>query len=123
MGDDAIDDDLSASVPAEMKGLRACIPCMLVKTFHQFYEQGCENCTFLGLQEDRERCNEVTTANFQGLVAVMDPKQSWVARWLRVAKLVPGCYAIKVDGEVDETIEQELEDNGFPNLGKMSQEE
>lgn len=40
-----------------------------------------------------------------------------------VAKLVPGCYAIKVEGELDETIEQELEENNFPNLGKLSQQD
>ena len=36
---DAIDDELVASLPTEMRGLRACIPCMLVKTYAQFYEQ------------------------------------------------------------------------------------
>lgn len=40
------------------------------------------------MQEDRERCSEITTPHFEGLVAITDPKKSWVARWMRVGKLV-----------------------------------
>mmetsp|Transcript_37138 Transcript_37138/g.46461 ORF Transcript_37138/g.46461 Transcript_37138/m.46461 type:complete len:96 (+) Transcript_37138:277-564(+) len=82
--DDAIDKEMVANIPNEIRGLRACIPCLLVKTFTQFYEQGCENCEFLALQDDRERCMEITTDQFEGLVGVMDPKNSWVSRWIRV---------------------------------------
>ena len=83
---DAIDEEFVAAVPSEMRELRACIPCLLVKTFSQFLEQGCENCPFLGLQDEQERCREVTTDQFEGLVSVMNPKESWVARWIRVCK-------------------------------------
>jgi transcription elongation factor SPT4 len=47
------------------KNLRCCIPCRLVKTLDQFYEQGCENCPYLGMEGDRERVYECTTTEFQ----------------------------------------------------------
>lgn len=78
----------AASVPAEMKGLRACITCMLVKTFSQFYDEGCDNCTFLQLKDDRSLVAEATTESFRGMTSIMDPKKSWVSRWLRVCKLI-----------------------------------
>ena len=34
-----------AAPPAEMNGLVSCMSCRLVKTFTQFYEDGCDNCT------------------------------------------------------------------------------
>lgn len=47
------------------KGLRCCVPCHLVKTTEQFYDQGCENCGFLRLDGDRERIFDATTTEFQ----------------------------------------------------------
>mmetsp|Transcript_49 Transcript_49/g.71 ORF Transcript_49/g.71 Transcript_49/m.71 type:complete len:128 (+) Transcript_49:201-584(+) len=120
---DAIDQEMVASVPTDMRGLRACIPCLLVKTFTQFYEEGCENCQFLEMEGNRDRCLEVTTDQFEGLVSVMKPKESWVGRWIRVSKLLPGCYAIKVNAELDPRTEEELESRNFPNLGKLSQQD
>eukprot|EP00924_Labyrinthula_sp_SR-Ha-C_P005390 snap_masked-scaffold_1-processed-gene-30.44-mRNA-1 protein AED:0.41 eAED:0.41 QI:0/-1/0/1/-1/1/1/0/113 len=110
-----------ASVPNDVKGLRACMSCLLVKTFTQFYEEGCDNCQFLQMTEDRDRCEMATTSDYQGFVAVMKPEQSWVSRWIRVSNLIPGCYAIKVNETLHPSLEKELEENGVPNLGKISQ--
>ena len=47
--DDVSDDDgqgadQMANLPSELKGLRACMVCTLVKTMNQFLDQGCDNC-------------------------------------------------------------------------------
>lgn len=57
--------ELVAPAPTEWgKGLRCCVPCHLVKTFEQFYEEGCQNCPFLGMEGDRERIYDATTTDF-----------------------------------------------------------
>lgn len=51
----------------------------------QFYEHGCPNCTFLDW-EVREIVEGATTKSYEGLVAMMQPKESWVAKWQRIGK-------------------------------------
>ena len=58
------------------------------------------------------KCNLYTTAFFEGVVAVMDPRESWTAKWLRVDNYLPGTYAISVTGQFDKDMEDELENRG-----------
>ncbi len=54
-----------APVPEALnRNLRCCVPCRLVKTLEQFFEQGCENCQFLEMEGDRERIEDSTTTEF-----------------------------------------------------------
>lgn len=63
---DAQDHERVAPAPTEWgKSLRCCVPCRLVKTFDQFYDQGCDNCPFLGMEGDRERVFDCTTTEFK----------------------------------------------------------
>lgn len=62
--------------------------------------------------DDPEKCNLCTTAFYEGSVAVMDPRSSWTAKWLRVDNYLPGVYAITVTGQFDKDIEDELESRG-----------
>ena len=101
-----------ASVPTELKGLRACMRCGIIKTLNQFLENGCDNCPFLNMEGDFQRLNQCTTAFFEGQVAVMDPGESWTAKWLRIDQHLPGVYAISITGELDKEIEEELESRG-----------
>ena len=101
-----------ASVPTALKGLRACMRCGIIKTMNQFLENGCENCPFLNMEGDFQRLNQCTTAFFEGQVAVMDPGESWTAKWLRIDQHLPGVYAISITGELDKEIEEELESRG-----------
>lgn len=55
----------------------------------QFVENGCENCPFLAMEGDRERCMDCTTVAFQGLITVIDPTASWAAKWLHVCEQPP----------------------------------
>ena len=36
-----------AAVPSNLKGIRACKRCGILKTLEQFINKGCENCPFL----------------------------------------------------------------------------
>ncbi len=54
----------------------------------QFAGGGCENCGFLGMEGDKDRCLECTTVAFQGMVSVIDPASSWCAKWLHLCKFL-----------------------------------
>lgn len=62
--------------------------------------------------DNPERCNLCTTAFFEGQTAVMDPRESWAAKWIRVDNYLPGVYAITVTGQFDRDIEEDLENRG-----------
>ena len=101
-----------ASVPKALKGVRSCMRCGIIKTIDQFLEDGCENCPFLDMESNHERCNLCTTAFFEGQVAVSDPSESWTAKWLRIDSFLPGIYAISITGQFEREIEEELENRG-----------
>ena len=102
-----------ASVPTSLKNVRACKRCGILKTVEQFYEDGCENCPFLNMADDMQQVNKCTSAFFEGQAAVMDPRESWAAKWIRVDAYLPGVYAISVTGQFDREIEQDLEERGI----------
>jgi transcription elongation factor SPT4 len=92
-----------APIPNTLSGLRACIPCLLVKTHQQFYEDGCENCEqALELSGNESTILDVTTENFEGLIALTKPEESWVAKWQFITEFMPGIYAIHVKGSISE---------------------
>lgn len=103
----------AASVPTDLKSLRACKRCGILKTFDQFIDYGCENCPFLTMTDDQQKVNRCTTAFFEGTAAVMDPRESWAAKWIRVDNFLPGVYAIAVTGSFDPELEGDLADRGI----------
>ncbi|CAG9460141.1 unnamed protein product [Pedinophyceae sp. YPF-701] len=80
-----------AQIPAGMKDLRCCRTCKLIKTYDQFEEQGCDNC-----QWDGNDAPDYTTAEFTGMISVIDPSKSWAAKWTHVSRRFPGCYAVQI---------------------------
>ncbi|KAJ3092534.1 transcription elongation factor spt4 [Quaeritorhiza haematococci] len=101
-------------VPKEKRKLRACMLCGLIKSNAQFKKDGCENCDeVLNLKKNKDRVAECTSATFDGVVALMQPDRSWVARWQRVDKFTKGLYAIRVTGQLPDDIIDELEDRGI----------
>jgi len=112
-----------AAIPNKLTTLRACIPCLLVKSHGQFLETGCENCeAAFSLIDEPEKIVDVTTENFEGLVALTSPEQSWVAAWQFLTDFKPGVYALLVKGRVSEATAKELEEAGLPNIGQQLQE-
>ena len=79
-----------------------------------------------------DRIQSCTTTHFEGVISVINPEDSWVARWQRTcaynaisrdirhadhpsftAKYVRGMYAVRVKGRIPEDVEAELENRGI----------
>lgn len=102
-----------ADIPTEFKHTRACLRCQLIKQYDQFYKDGCENCEFLDMAESKDRINQCTTAFYEGMIALLEPQKSWVAKWQRFQSNVPGLYAIEVAGMLVEEDFQKCKEFGY----------
>lgn len=107
------DEELLPVVPLGDRKLRACLVTGLVKTEDQWLREGNDNVPCLEMINDREMVYECTSSNFDGLLAVMKPTESWAARWQGVTKFTPGCYALRVKGTLPTAHKVTLEDNGI----------
>jgi len=87
---------VNAELPSSSNSryLRACLNCRLIKTDAQFEQKGCENCP----EFKEDPIEEWTTPNFAGMLAMMQPTQSWVAKWQAQTSRARGLYAITVVG-------------------------
>eukprot|EP00916_Digyalum_oweni_P004153 GHVL01007342.1.p1 GENE.GHVL01007342.1~~GHVL01007342.1.p1 ORF type:complete len:123 (+),score=17.97 GHVL01007342.1:162-530(+) len=101
-------------VPSSTSKLRACFSCGLIKTRLQFYEEGCNNCDFFPMTQSSKLVDDCTTPNFEGMVAVMDLKRSWVARRIGAsqANVKAGVYCVRVFGEMEEHIRDMIPSSG-----------
>jgi RNA polymerase subunit RPABC4/transcription elongation factor Spt4 len=70
------------------KSLRACTGCRLVMSERQWEKNECVNCG--------HNSWEKTTAQFSGLISLMMPNHSWVAKWNNLEGMKPGIYAINI---------------------------
>jgi len=101
------------TVPKELRRLRACLLCSLVKTVDQFQQDGCDNCDkFLQMKNNSDRVDECTSQNFDGLTALMSPDDSWVAKWQRINRYAPGVYALSVSGKLPNSTIRDLRSQG-----------
>jgi transcription elongation factor SPT4 len=76
---------MSAPIPSTLRDLRACKICCLIKTYDQFIRGGCDNCDyFLHMKNNADKVFDCTSANFDGMISLMDPTDSWVAKWQRI---------------------------------------
>ena len=76
-------------VPKDIKHLSACIECRLILNDSQWeqLEETCPNC---------KSKNTETSADFVGMISLMVPSASWVAKWNSLRHRVAGVYAISV---------------------------
>nr|XP_046154565.1 transcription elongation factor SPT4 isoform X1 [Oncorhynchus gorbuscha] len=109
--------------PKDLRHLRACLLCSLVKTIDQFEYDGCDNCeSYLQMKGNREMVYECTSSSFDGVIAQMSPEDSWVAKWQRISTFVvigypvgnfkPGVYAVTVTGRLPPGVVRELKSRG-----------
>eukprot|EP01092_Planopodium_desertum_P002484 TRINITY_DN141039_c0_g1_i1.p1 TRINITY_DN141039_c0_g1~~TRINITY_DN141039_c0_g1_i1.p1 ORF type:complete len:149 (+),score=6.01 TRINITY_DN141039_c0_g1_i1:40-447(+) len=107
--------ELSA-VPNPLRQLRACLSCGLIKSTAQFRLNGCEVCPFIDMKDDPARIAETTSTSFEGMIAMIDPKASWVAKWQRMRDFKhfhKGCYAISVRGELPAYVVENMARQGI----------
>lgn len=89
--------------------------CGVIQTQQQFLRDGCPNCEeVLGFaDEDASTVAECTSPSFEGVVALGEPGESWVAKWLRIDNFRPGLYAVKVSGKLPADVVADLENKGI----------
>lgn len=57
------------------------------QSFDQFEYDGCDNCEeFLRMKNNKDNVYDCTSNNFDGLIAVMSPEDSWVCKWQRISE-------------------------------------
>ncbi|KAI3384753.1 hypothetical protein SNEBB_006990 [Seison nebaliae] len=95
-------------VVSDLKQGRACLGCSLIKTPTQFTESGCPNCPFLQIGGSEDRSITCTSSKYDGMISLMDPRNSWVGKWQQIDSFVPGVYAISVSGTFPSEIRREL---------------
>ncbi|XP_012262126.1 transcription elongation factor SPT4 [Athalia rosae] len=102
------------TVPKDLRGLRACLVCSLIKTFDQFEFDGCDNCDeFLRMKNNKDNVFDCTSSNFDGMIAVMSPEDSWVCKWQRINRFCKGVYAISVSGRLPSNVIREMKSRGI----------
>ncbi len=102
------------NIPRDVRNLRACLLCSLVKTLDQFETDGCDNCDrYLSMKTDRDKVYECTSANFDGIIAAMQPDESWVCKWQKINRRVKGIYAVSVSGSLPAHVVGELKTMGI----------
>ncbi|KAK6191319.1 hypothetical protein SNE40_003041 [Patella caerulea] len=102
------------TVPKDLRHLRACLMCSLIKTFEQFEYDGCDNCEeHLHMKNNRDNVYECTSSNFDGMLAMMGNEDSWVAKWQRIGRCAKGVYAISVTGKLPPGIVRDLGRKGI----------
>ncbi|CAL4234845.1 unnamed protein product, partial [Meganyctiphanes norvegica] len=62
-------------IPKDLRGLRACLVCSLVKTLDMFESEGCDNCDeFLNMKNNRDNVYDCTSQNHDGFSCVIVPR-------------------------------------------------
>ncbi|XP_019618274.1 PREDICTED: transcription elongation factor SPT4-like [Branchiostoma belcheri] len=96
------------------KGKKTTTTTLLVLTIDQFVFDGCDNCEpYLQLKGNKDLVYDCTSSNFDGVVSMMSPDDSWVAKWQRINRFKPGCYAISTTGRLPPSIVRELKTHGI----------
>ena len=102
-----------AGIPDSLTEHRACKRCGLIKTFTQFYDAGCENCPFFEMEEINEKVLSCTSSFYAGFHAILDPKESWMAKWMQTRQALPGIYASEIMGSLPEEARALCEEKGY----------
>ncbi|XP_023016775.1 transcription elongation factor subunit spt4 [Leptinotarsa decemlineata] len=102
------------TIPKDLRGLRACLMCSLIKSVDQFEKEGCDNCEeFLSMKDNIDNVVDCTSKNFEGMISMLTPGDSWVAKWQRINHFCKGVYAISVSGRLPNSIVRELRSRGI----------
>ena len=105
---------MKSTVPKNLRQLSACLSCSIIKTMEQFESDGCDNCeSFFNLRDNRNNVYECISSKFNGMIAVCQMEDSWVAKWQKIRKCKPGVYAISVSGRLPTELKNYLKNEGI----------
>uniref|UniRef100_A0A672SNK9 Transcription elongation factor SPT4 n=1 Tax=Sinocyclocheilus grahami TaxID=75366 RepID=A0A672SNK9_SINGR len=94
------------TVPKDLRHLRACLLCSLVKTIDQFEYDGCDNCeSYLQMKGNREMVYECTSSSFDGVIIQLSSVTAWMSF---SGNFKPGVYAVTVTGRLPPGVVREL---------------
>ncbi|KAI9887683.1 MAG: hypothetical protein M1823_000547 [Watsoniomyces obsoletus] len=97
----------------QQRNLRACMLCGILKLQQEFLNQGCPNCEeYLEYRGHADAIDDCTSQVWEGMLLLIDPAKSWVARFTRLNRYMPGSYAVKVDGSLPESVLEKLAKDG-----------
>merc|ERR1712117_409604 len=107
--------NMSEAIPKELRQLRACLSCSMIKTLEQWEADGCQNReAFLNLRHNRDNVYDCTSSNFEGMVGACKPDDSWVCKWQRISRFKQGVYAISVSGSLPQSIIRDMRSSSIP---------
>ena len=92
-------------VPSGMKSLSCCPNCRLILDESQWRDlkRACPNCG----------AKDIETRDFSGMISLIMPNDSWVAKWNGLDENMPGVYAIAIQNDAqterEEMQERQLE--------------
>ena len=66
------------------------------------------------MEQDKEMLGKLTTSHFEGMVSMLEPKDSWVAKWQKLVKHSPGVYAIEIFEALPAEIQKYLQQQNIP---------
>uniref|UniRef100_A0ABI8A6D7 Spt4/RpoE2 zinc finger domain-containing protein n=1 Tax=Felis catus TaxID=9685 RepID=A0ABI8A6D7_FELCA len=85
------------TVPKDLRHLRACLLCSLVKTIDQFEYDGCDNCdAYLQMKGNREMVYDCTSSSFDGNRARAEESRSGLQIQRHSYKDLARCMAARV---------------------------
>ncbi|EQB60193.1 transcription elongation factor spt4 [Vairimorpha apis BRL 01] len=90
--------------------LKCCKLCSKISS--QLKSKGCDNCTTVS------KDSNIVSNKFKGMIGLVEPDKSWVAKWQRINGLKKGLYALTVAGDVDEEVIVEYEKSGRVYLNR-----
>ncbi|EJW02748.1 hypothetical protein EDEG_02857 [Edhazardia aedis USNM 41457] len=91
---------------------RACLSCGILRTNVQFRKDGCPNCPALQLKNNPDNVLDGTSETHRGLIGLVNPEKSWVAKWQRWSNKTSGAYCMIVEGELPDELISRLEESG-----------
>ncbi|POI29725.1 hypothetical protein CIB84_006524 [Bambusicola thoracicus] len=103
------------TVPKDLRHLRACLLCSLVKTLEQFEYDGCDNCdAYLQMKGNREMVYDCTSSSFDGvrLPGLFARPAAALSAFFPAGNFKPGVYAVSVTGRLPQGIVRELKSRG-----------
>lgn len=83
---------MSEGLDTDIKNYKACLSCGRLVLDGK---DSCENCDW-GAEDHAKFLSK----SYVGIIALLDPQNSWCAHWLRYGQYEPGLYCIYNHGEV-----------------------